>query len=140
MKSRGVPFYVVASSNHASISERLPFLALNASDPTPFKKKSIVSTQELSQWATDQNDSWPRELDTLYDSYMSLLDNEIRRAWVSQTKRYFLQGINSAAVSHVFDDQFQHVHGPFVHRYANHVICGSICDGLGAQKTRSTRA
>jgi hypothetical protein len=70
------------SNNHASVVERLPFLTLNASNPTPFKRRAVMSSSELSDWAADEKDSWPRELDNLYDSYTGLLDNEIRRAWV----------------------------------------------------------
>jgi hypothetical protein len=73
---------VVASSNHASVTERLPFLAPSKPDPAPFKKTSVVSSSDLAHWAVDEKDSWPRELDNLYDAYMNLLDNEIRRAWV----------------------------------------------------------
>ena len=72
----------MASNNHASVAERLPFLTLNESNPAPFRRRDIMSSSELSDWAADEKDSWPRELDSLYDAYMGLLDNEIRRAWV----------------------------------------------------------
>jgi hypothetical protein len=77
-----VDFHVVPSSNHASVSERLPFIAVNATDPAPFKRTAVISSNELAHWAVELEDSWPRELDTLYESYSSLLDNEIRRIWV----------------------------------------------------------
>ncbi|KAF2666957.1 hypothetical protein BT63DRAFT_457915 [Microthyrium microscopicum] len=80
LKSQNLQFHTVSSSNHASTNERLPFLVVNPSCSSPFKS-NIVSAHELAKWAVDQKDSWPVELELHYEPYMSLLNNEIRRAW-----------------------------------------------------------
>jgi hypothetical protein len=36
----------------------------------------------LAKWATDEEDFWPKELELQYEPYMSLLNNEVRKAWV----------------------------------------------------------
>lgn len=82
LKSRGIEFHTVTSSNHASTSDRLPFLLVNHEIDPPWTNKDTVSSRELSQWAAGEIESWPKELDIHYDAYMSLLENEIRNAWV----------------------------------------------------------
>jgi hypothetical protein len=64
------------------VSERLPFFLADPDIPSPFKS-SAASVKDFSLWASEQEDSWPKALDIHYDAYMSLLDNEIQRIWVS---------------------------------------------------------
>jgi metaxin len=79
--ARNVSFRTLASCNHASVSERLPFFVADPDVASPFSG-STASTSDFGIWAAEQKDSWPRELEMQYDAYMSLLDNEIQRIWV----------------------------------------------------------
>jgi hypothetical protein len=80
--SRDVPYRALASCNHASVSERLPFFLADPDVASPFGSAAAASAGEFRVWAADQADSWPRALEVHYDAYMSLLDNEIQRIWV----------------------------------------------------------
>jgi hypothetical protein len=79
--AQGVPYRALASCNHASVGERLPFFVADPDAASPFGEQ-MVSVREFGAWAAEQKDSWPRALELHYDAYMSLLDNEIQRIWV----------------------------------------------------------
>jgi hypothetical protein len=93
--SHGIKFHSVPSSNHASSSERLPFLINAPGTVSAFNSSGdVVSSTSLAHWAAEQSDSWPKELDLQYDAYMSLLNNEIRLAWVCNFSPNWLVGKN----------------------------------------------
>jgi hypothetical protein len=48
------------------------------------EKKELreFGTRDLEAWAADADDGWPSHLEDVYPAYMSLIQNEIRRAWV----------------------------------------------------------
>ena len=75
-----MPYRALASCNHASVSERLPFFIADPEAASPFDAPA-ASAREFGVWAAEQKDSWPRALELHYDAYMSLLDNEIQRIW-----------------------------------------------------------
>jgi metaxin len=97
LRSRKVPFATAPSSNHAAAGERLPLLLVNSLETEETRNPWIGSkigalkektelkelgTRDLAVWAADAADGWPTELESVYAPYKSLLDNELRRAWV----------------------------------------------------------
>lgn len=87
----GVRFEAVGSSNHASPSGALPFLLPAASSDSRGGDESAaaaetapVSAGKLQRWAIEHGASAPEESgDVRYEAYLSLVEHNIRRAWVS---------------------------------------------------------
>lgn len=85
----GLPFRLVKSSNHASPSGALPFLQpavkeVEALDP--------IASNKLRKWLAirEGGKKDAEEEDIRYEAYNSLLDNRVRKAWVSQSLSYGL--------------------------------------------------
>ncbi|KAB2581127.1 Metaxin-1 [Lasiodiplodia theobromae] len=82
-KFSGVDFVTVASSNHASPSGALPFLLPGGANASVLDQPHVVPSGKLQKWVMD-NGSTPVEEpdDDRFEAYMSLLDHDIRRAWL----------------------------------------------------------
>jgi metaxin len=97
LRTRDLPFQTVASSNHAAAGARLPLLVVNELETeelrNPWRESEKkygdaeiskeVGPTGLATWAAEAEDDWPSQLEAVYPAYMSLVENEIRRAWVS---------------------------------------------------------
>ncbi|KAF4308299.1 hypothetical protein GTA08_BOTSDO03800 [Botryosphaeria dothidea] len=78
-----VDFVTVASSNHASPSGALPFLLPGGANASILDQPHVVPSGKLQKWVTE-NASTPVEEpdDDRFEAYMSLLDHNVRRAWL----------------------------------------------------------
>jgi len=88
LKMRNVKCQNIASSNHASPSGSLPFLAVKSAQDTDRKTLEIIPASGISKWAQRLSGSSASKVDVDLDSldaraFMSLLDTKIRYAWVN---------------------------------------------------------
>lgn len=81
-----VDFTVVSSNNHASPSGALPFLLPTASSDS--QSPSPVPSNKLKRWLATRKpvNAEQEPSDIRNDAYMSLLENGIRKAWVSYSR------------------------------------------------------
>ncbi|KAK7537919.1 hypothetical protein IWX49DRAFT_618467 [Phyllosticta citricarpa] len=83
LKFNGVPFYTVASSNHASPSGALPFLLPAGAHNTIYDQPKPVPSGKLQKWVEENSASAVEEPDDVrFEAYVSLIDRSIRRAWL----------------------------------------------------------
>lgn len=81
LKFSQIDFCVVSSSNHASPSGALPFLL--PSQPDMLKPVQPVPSGRLQRWTINNSETAIEESgDHRYEAYLSLLDHQIRMAWV----------------------------------------------------------
>ncbi|EKG15613.1 hypothetical protein MPH_07048 [Macrophomina phaseolina MS6] len=82
-KFSGVDFATVASSNHASPSGALPFLLPGGANASILDQPHVVPSGKLQKWVMDNAGAPVEEpADDRFEAYMSLLDHNIRRAWL----------------------------------------------------------
>ncbi|KAF2137509.1 uncharacterized protein K452DRAFT_321748 [Aplosporella prunicola CBS 121167] len=78
-----IEFRVVASSNHASPTGALPFLLPSGTHATLIDQPQVIPSNKLQKWAMEQTPAAMDDPDDhRFEAYMSLLDNNIRRAWL----------------------------------------------------------
>ncbi|KKY17820.1 putative mitochondrial outer membrane protein [Diplodia seriata] len=82
-KFSGVDFVTVASSNHASPSGALPFLLPGGANASILDQPHVVPSGKMQKWVMDNGRTPVEEPDDdRFEAYMSLLDHDIRRAWL----------------------------------------------------------
>ncbi|KAK5124682.1 hypothetical protein LTR85_001395 [Meristemomyces frigidus] len=97
LKSNGIAFKIVPSSNHASPSGALPFLLPAVSG----LEKDPVPSNKLRKWVVSQKarEKTVESEDVRYEAYASLLDNRIRKAWLFQL---YLTPANDALLQRLY--------------------------------------
>ncbi|KAK5949828.1 hypothetical protein OHC33_009217 [Knufia fluminis] len=80
--AKRIPFTIVSANNHASPTGALPFMLPGAKKKEP-QPQAIISSK-LQRWAETQGAS-EEKVDIRLGAYMSLIDQNIRSAWL-----YFL--------------------------------------------------
>jgi len=81
-----VQYRLVPSSNHASPSGILPFLQPAATSKDQSSAPDAVPSNKLTKWTKTQSSSTIEESDDLrYESYASMVNNALRKAWVRRT-------------------------------------------------------
>ncbi|KAI4121841.1 MAG: hypothetical protein LQ338_006139 [Usnochroma carphineum] len=103
LKLLNFDFITTPSTNHASPTGSLPFLtpALSTfnSDATPLSPPAPIPSYKLQEWATKSlfNSSQTKEsFDMRYEPYLSLLEHELRNAWLHTL---YLQHANFSTVA-----------------------------------------
>jgi len=90
LKLRGVEFSTVPSNNHSSPTGSLPFL-LPPISRTPLSTETPlpITSNKLEKWARDHGHRAQTgdQIDVRYDAYLSLIENQIRNAWVRNAFR-----------------------------------------------------
>jgi hypothetical protein len=76
-----IPFISVPSNNHASPSGALPFL-IPASSSNQTSPPVPIPSHKLLKWSSEEANLPSPPTGLRYDAYQSLLDVQIRRAWV----------------------------------------------------------
>ncbi|KAF7846233.1 hypothetical protein BT93_L4793 [Corymbia citriodora subsp. variegata] len=82
LKFSDVSFRTIPSSNHASPSGALPFLLPAAQSPSTTTAPAPIKSSKIESWARQHSQKEPSTTHAQADIYTSLLDNEIRRAWL----------------------------------------------------------
>ncbi|QSS54558.1 mitochondrial outer membrane protein [Histoplasma capsulatum var. duboisii H88] len=84
LKFVGISFETVPSNNHASPTGALPFLIPTSSaTPVPTGPKGPIPSNKIQKWAIEQSHiEEEQQLNMLFDVYTSLLDHNIRNAWL----------------------------------------------------------
>ncbi|KAI9773001.1 MAG: hypothetical protein M1839_002271 [Geoglossum umbratile] len=99
LKLCGVEFHTASSNNHSSPTGSLPFLLppaprapLSPEVPLP------ITSNKLEKWARDRGYRTQAEdqIDSRHDAYLSLLDSQIRNAWLYAL---YLEPRNSVCVA-----------------------------------------
>ena len=80
---KGIPFRKISSNNHASPSGALPFV-LPAEKSKNVPQPQAIPSSKIQRWAESQGTK-DEQLDIRLEAYMSLIDQNIRNAWL-----YFL--------------------------------------------------
>ena len=87
LRFNSISFTVTPSNNHASPSGSLPFLLPAVSGQDVYlKTQEPVASNKLNKWIANQasKEKQTQEPDDIrYEAYASLVDNRIRKAWVS---------------------------------------------------------
>ena len=87
LKFSQIDFRVASSSNHASPSGALPFLL--PSQPDTLKPVQPVPSGKLQRWTMNNSGTAIEESeDHRYEAYLSLIDHQIRMAWVCRQPHY----------------------------------------------------
>lgn len=84
LKICGIDFVTVPSNNHASPSGSLPFLIPSAKDSSAPETGEVVPSNKLQKWATQHGQASEESPDVRYEAFLSLIDHNLRRAWVSR--------------------------------------------------------
>lgn len=87
LKFVGISFETVPSNNHASPTGALPFLIPTSSvTSVPTSPKGPIPSNKIQKWVIEQyHIEEEQQLNMLFDVYTSLLDHNIRNAWVRQS-------------------------------------------------------
>ncbi|KAL1297228.1 hypothetical protein AAFC00_004792 [Neodothiora populina] len=98
LKFRNVSYRTLASNNHASPSGSLPFLtAAEVFTRTDKLRASPIPSSKIRNWALEQNSQKDdHDLPLRAETYMALIDDRIRRAWLYML---YLDKTNFAAVA-----------------------------------------
>lgn len=80
----GIDHKLCPSSNHGSPSGVLPFLQPAAPAKDSSSVPDAVASNKLGKWIKSQPSTVPEESEDLrYEAYVSLVNNALRKAWVS---------------------------------------------------------